>query len=440
MFDYNNLDSIDVFRLDIKPLTIQNGTFNTIANNENAVVYKEDGTVKGVRDLYFKRGINVNRSFTTLKNIKHYVEGQITPREQVEQGKMGVGYYGFFATTLSTNVTYEDCIVTARRCFLKNMIGVNTGTQGTYDIHCELSNKVVFKNCVQSNFWINSDGEAVPEGTPGAMISMATVPVFNPYKARTHWGIGGSNDCKNIEYIGCTLSRFDAHRGLYNGKVIDSTINCIALVGGGHMQIENVRWFSEGVIGNFIACARADYGSPWDGSISIKNVKAYPDWTCPFYVFSHSYVNWYYGYTCRIPYITVENLELFDTDGNPCPAGTELNLFNKDRTIMREPAIHLSETMFSHPFYADETGANRGGIEDTESYKNLNAVVPPESVKVTGNDGGYAFVVPNTYEYKGLGENGFFENTKFYYSETEYYEGTNHTGEETKTFKFVSLE
>ena len=439
LFDYDNLDAIDVFRIDIRPLTLRNGTFITLANHESTVLYNEDGTVKGRRDLYFKRGINVNRSFTTVKNVKHYVEGQITPREQAEEGKLGVGYYGFFATTLSTNVTYEDCIVTARRCFSTEMVGLRLGTQGSYDIHCELSNKVVFKNCIQSNFWINDEGEAVPEGTPGAKISMSSVKCF-PRGARTHWGIGGSNDCKNIEYHGCTLSRFDAHRGLYNGKIIDSTVNCIALVGGGHMQIENVRWFSEGSLGNYVACGRSDYGSPWEGSITVKNFKAYPDWSCPFYVFSHAYVNWYYGYTCRLPYIEVENLELYDENGNLCPKGTEINLFNHHRTILREPALHLPETMYSHPFYTDYSGANRGGIEDTESFKNLNMVVPPEKVKVTKNVGEYAYVVPNTYEYKGLGENGFFEKTKFYYSDTEYYEGTNHKEEKTESYKFITVE
>ena len=140
MFDYKNLDTIDVYRLDIKPLTLENATFTTLANNECAI-YVDDAGRKRFRDIYFKRGINVNRSLTTVRNVKHYVEGQISPLEQKEQLKLCVGYYGFFATTLSHGVTYEDCVVTARRCFTKNPAGVGSGTQGTYDIHNELSNK-----------------------------------------------------------------------------------------------------------------------------------------------------------------------------------------------------------------------------------------------------------------------------------------------------------
>ena len=45
------------------------------------------------------------------------------------------------------------------------------------------------------------------------------------------WGIGGTNYCKNMEYIGSTLSRLDAHAGLYNGRIIDSTVNYISLTG-----------------------------------------------------------------------------------------------------------------------------------------------------------------------------------------------------------------
>ena len=447
MFDYNNLDSIDVFRLDIKPLTIQNGTFTTIANKENTVLRGEDGKVKGIRDLYFKRGINVNRSFTTVKNVKHYVVEGISPKLQVT-GVLGVGYYGFFATTLATNVTYEDCVLTGRRCYSQVVAGVGkVGPQGTYDLHCDLSNKIVFKNCIQSNFWINDEAQAVEEGTRGAKCSMSSCSAFNEkgVPSRVHWGIGGSNDCKNMEYYGCTLSRFDAHRGLYNGKIIDSTICCASIVGGGDFIMENVRWFAEGPNdhGNALICTRSDYGSPWDGTVTIKNVKAYPQTESeyPTFLMYRAYDNWDFGYTCRFPSMNIENLKYYDRDtGKPMPEGFEVKLLQEKKSLSFEPALHLPETLNSHPFYTDFSGVKRGGIEDTESYKNLNPIVPPEYIKIIGNDGGYVFAVPNTYEYKGLGENGFFEKTKFYYSETEYYEGTNHTGEDTKTFKFVSLE
>ena len=53
-----------------------------------------------------------------------------------------------------------------------------------------------------------------------------------------YWGIAGSSYCKNMTYDGCMLSRFDAHAGIYNGKIINSTINAVEIIGGGtHTEI-----------------------------------------------------------------------------------------------------------------------------------------------------------------------------------------------------------
>ena len=88
---------------------------------------------------------------------------------------------------------------------------------------------------------------------------------------------------------------------------------------------------------------------------------------------------------------------------------------------------------------------------------NLNMVRPPEFIKIINNDGvdtdgdgigdtgGYTFKVTDTStqgisngRYWGVEENfgGFFGSTKFYYSETEYFQGTAHQ-EQTLTTTFV---
>ena len=443
MFDYEYLENLDVFRIDDTPITIQNGTFTTLANNENTVLYDENGKVRGIRDLYFKRGISVKRSFTTVKNITHLVEGEIPPSEQVK-GVMGVGYYGFFTTTLTTNVTFEGCTMAARRCYSPSAAGVGRGgAQGTYDLHCDRTNKSVFKNCTQSNFWVNDDAKGVPEGTPGAKFAWESNVAFSVVQP-TFWDIGGSNDCKNMEYIGCTLSRYDAHRGLYNGKIVDTRINCISLVGGGEMLIDNVTWYSSGEssVENSLIFLRGDYGCTWNGNITIRNMKAYPVLSAPTNLVHCAYVNWNFGYPATLPNITVENIRYYDyKTGEELPEGFEVKLFENRRSIGIDAALHLPETLNTHPWYDDvENPNNFSGVQDTESLKNVNPVVPFEYVKVLDNNGGYVFSVPDTYNYKELHEDGFLETTKFYYSETEYYEGTNHTGEVTKTFKFVPVE
>ena len=442
MFDYCYLDHLDVFRIDDVPLTLKNGTFITLANNENTVLYDENGKVRGFRDLYFKRGISVRRSFTTVKDIVHKVEGEITPAEQVK-GKMGVGYYGFFTSNLTTNVTFENCIMAARRCYGRNVSGVGGGgAQGTYDLHCDRTNKTVFRNCIQSNFWVDGEGNAVSKDAPGARFAWEPADAF-PIVAPTFWDIGGSNDCKNIEYIGCTLSRYDAHRGLYNGKIIDTTINCISLVGGGNMVIDNVTWYSNGLrsVENSLVFLRGDYGCTWNGNITIRNMKAYPKLEAPTNIIHCAYVNWDFGYPATIPNITIENIKYYDyATGEQLPAGFSARLFENERCIKIDAALHLPETLNTHPWYDDENWENFNGIQDTESFKNVNQVVAPEYLKIVGNEAGYVFSIPDTYSYKGLGDKGFLEKTKFYYTDTEYYEGTNHTDEDTRTFKFTPVE
>jgi hypothetical protein len=125
-----------------------------------------------------------------------------------------------------------------------------------------------------------------------------------------HWGIGGTNFCKNMEYIDCLLSRFDAHCGLYHGKIENSTINGLEVVGHGTLTLENSRLFGRyggktAGAGNSLIYLRGDYASTWDGEIKLKDFTAYERITedAGAFVFYHSYNNWNFGY-------------LFDAQGN----------------------------------------------------------------------------------------------------------------------------
>ena len=94
------------------------------------------------------------------------------------------------------------------------------------------------------------------------------------------------------------------------------------------------------------------------------------------------------------------------------------------------------------------------------NYENYNVVIPPEYIKIFGNDGvdedgdgegdgGYVFKVINTAvngvssgSFNGVEDNngGFFGSTKFYYDDNDkskYFQGTDHEEQtETDTFKF----
>ncbi len=88
MWDYDNLDSIEVIRADVKPITVEGGKFTTLACNTNCVVYNAEGNPIDVNEPYIKRGIHINRSNTTLRNVEHYVVGEISINRQ-KRGEVG---------------------------------------------------------------------------------------------------------------------------------------------------------------------------------------------------------------------------------------------------------------------------------------------------------------------------------------------------------------
>ena len=470
MFDYSNVDYIEVYFLDDEPLTISGGIFTTKASAVDIVYFDKDGN-KAIHDTYFQRGIEVKRSYTKVKNVQHYVEGEITVKEQLA-GKLGTAYNGFFGASYANEVTFEDCVLTGRRCYNKSSsAGLSGGTTGTYDFRAGRVNKIILKNCTQSNFFVELDEEnrvtATTEDNPKAQLSMISIPGTS---YQLHWGAGCTDFCKNMEFIGSTIARFDAHQGLYNGKIIDSTVNYIAITGGGNMIIENSRWFAAkpDYNANSLIHLREDYGSTWDGTVSVKNVQAYvftknsAGNDVDTWLVMHQYKNWYHGYTSVFPSIEIDNLDYYDIETKAAlPAGYEIKLCGSSMT--GEPALHLEQTLNKVAYLPDVDNDNDGFVDGTEiefdgdsdwngvatsSKENLNPIKPPEFIKITGNDGisgggGYIYVIPRTdgFEVSDGGyydsvENfgGFFGDTKFI-TENNTYLGTNHENAETFMFK-----
>ena len=282
MFDYNNIDYIEVYRLDIKPITLEGGTFTTRATNINTLVKNADGTYTNY-GAYFHRGFNIKRSYTTLRGVKHYITDEKPMRDQLDENGeviyISPCYQGFYLASYADHVIFEDCVISGRRCYNYR----TGGAGGTYGLSGNAVNKLVFKGCRQANFWVivdeNGDIKPATEDTPGAMTSMSGYEVKGR-RLMMHWGIGGSNFCKNMEYIDCLLSRYDAHQGLYHGKIVNSTINGMEIVGMGNLLLENSRWFAAGSnnragAGNSLFYLRDDYASTWEGELTVKNFEAY---------------------------------------------------------------------------------------------------------------------------------------------------------------------
>lgn len=89
-----------------------------------------------------------------------------------------------------------------------------------------------------------------------------------------YWGSMGTNEITNLIIIGSKLKRIDTHYHLWNLTIRDSETQAIKATGGGEMIIENTNVVStdENSTRSFIYF-RDDYGSTWDGSVTINDSK-----------------------------------------------------------------------------------------------------------------------------------------------------------------------
>ena len=418
MFDYNNINKIDVYRTDDTPITVKGGNVTTIACNCTVVRVDSEGNTR--RAGYFARGLNVNRSHTVIDGVKHSVVGEISLERQ-RQGEKGAHYVGFFTNTAADGILIKNCTLQGRRYYR---------VCGTYEFNARLVNNIVLENCIQSNFWVDKDGN--PSATDTGRLSMERVEVdgANPPYC---WGTGGTNFCKNMVYKGCTLSRFDAHQGLYNGACIDSTVQAFELIGKGTFTVKNVKWFSYNATASSVLALRGDYGSTWDGEIVIDGLDLYataPELTLvPF-----GFANWYFGYKCHIPNVSIKGVRVFDkVTRNPMPAGYPVNIYSKG--IAAEPYMHKAETKQTHPRaiqWSEALGSKAFLPVPERGFVNDNPITPPEYVKLIDNEAGYLYALPKSDD-----PEFFLANTKFYYNESSFYVGTNHS--DTEGFTFVEI-
>src|SRR5690606_40982672 len=88
-----------------------------------------------------------------------------------------------------------------------------------------------------------------------------------------YWGIMGSNFCKNLVLDHCSFSRFDAHMGVANATIRNSTLGHqgINAIGTGTFTVENST-----INGRNLVNLRSDYGSTWEGELLIRNCTFVP--------------------------------------------------------------------------------------------------------------------------------------------------------------------
>jgi len=487
MFDYTGLSSVVVYKLDpATAITVENGTFITKESKVNHM--STDGTWKGG---YIARGMNVMRSYTTVKNIEHVVNIGFTLDERAA-GAEGPSNNGWFRAENANEVTFKDCIIPARIAYNQS---------SSYNLRGMLVNKLICDGCVQSNFWVtidpttheiidavNYDKSAIgycTKSSADALVGMGSTPDTLNLKVkygsrkgaalRLCWGVGGTNYCKNMQYLNSSLSRIDAHAGLYNGAVINCNINDLELTGYGEFIMQDTNWYpySASIPLLFL---RSDYGYHWDGDILVKNVNAHVYDGSSLYLANHIYNNnWYFGYTPAFPNITVDNLDLYSMNtGDPLKKNTMIYISkfqNKDKykhLLVNDPSdteANKSDNLTAifdiidadGDGYVDEPLMDRnkdgkvdqndlcdldgdGKVGNTslpylDSYKgnpesvwdgikipgctvNLNITKPPQYIKVINNDGvnetgGYRFIIKDTSG-EGISDGGWYNTDETY--------------------------
>ena len=265
IWDFEQITDITALPIDEATLTITGGHFTTIANKADS------------KYTYYSRGIAIRRSNVIVDGLEHRITGE---------EDHGAPYGGFIFAGDCSYVTVRNTILTGHKMYQTiGSAGVSV-SMGTYDISLNRALNVSFVNCSQTND-IN-DGR--------------------------YWGILGSNYCKNLIYDKCIFSRFDAHMGVANATIRNSTLGHqgINAIGCGTFTVENST-----IYGSSLINLRSDYGSTWQGEFIIRNCVFVPSGGRPTSasLIGGSYSGQHdFGYTCYMPErITIENLKIDDS-------------------------------------------------------------------------------------------------------------------------------
>lgn len=266
IWDFDQITDITALPIDEDTLTITGGRFTTIANQAES------------KYNYHGRGIAIRRSNVVVDGLEHLITGE---------GEHGAPYSGFLNIGDCAYVTIKNTILTGHKTYQTIGSAGVTVSMGTYDISVNRALNVSFVNCRQTND-INDN---------------------------TYWGIMGSNYSKNLLYDNCIFSRFDAHMGVANATIRNSTLGHqgINAIGSGVFTVEN----STARGRNFINL-RPDYGSTWQGQIIIRNCIFVPANGRPIsanLIGGSNSGQHDFGYTCYMPErITIEGLYIDDSN------------------------------------------------------------------------------------------------------------------------------
>ncbi|NJB87832.1 hypothetical protein GGR26_003618 [Lewinella marina] len=261
IWDFDRITGITARPIEEDTLYITGGRFVTVANQAES------------KYTYYSRNIVVERSRVVVDGLTHLITGE---------GEHGAPYGGFINLRNCAYVTVRNCVLTGHKTYSTIGSAGRPVSMGSYDILANGALNVSFVNCTQTND-IND---------------------------RTYWGIMGSNYCKNLVYDGCVLSRFDAHKGVANATIRNSTLGHMGInaIGSGTLTVENTT-----VRGGRFVNLRSDYGSTWRGQLRLRDCTFVPTNGGAAVIDGHYSAQHDFGYVCYMPdTITISGLHIDD--------------------------------------------------------------------------------------------------------------------------------
>jgi len=326
IWNFDQITDLTALPLDKTILKITGGRFTTIANKAES------------KYTYYSRNIMINRSNVLLDGLEHYVIGE---------GEHSAPYGGFINIQDCAYVTVKNTILTGRKTYKTIGSAGKPVAMGSYDITVNRAIDVSFTNCSQSND-INDS---------------------------TYWGIMSSNYSKNLVYDKCTFSRFDAHMGVANATIKNSTLGHMGInaIGSGVLTVENTTIYGRNLIN-----LRSDYGSTWQGKIIIRNCVFIPSkgkFSSASLIGGFNSGMHNFGYTCYLPeQITIENLHINDANPSEDYLGpTIYNNFNPKVTDYsyqeKFPYIRTKEILLKN--VTTESGKDLKVSSNPYLFKNL---------------------------------------------------------------------
>ena len=293
-WNYNGcIDSVQVWPIPDTVVTVKNGIFTTNTNN---IVKQKKSDGKVFEREMIKRNIAVEYTGNVnFYNIIHYLNEDINAPYTIEEQnrKTANTYYGFIHLDNASNVILKNVKLSAHT-FEPTKNGADTG-KGTYDL--TLYNSI--------NVLLNAVDYACKDTEDAA-----TCEDRNMQRKTERWGTVATEENKNIRVVDTKINRMDAHRGVQNLQITNSTIGVrgLRLIGSGYFYGDNLTFDKSS---NIIEL-RGDYGSTWDGDILLQNSNYnYPqNKTTSTFIYSGNSGKNYYGYNAVFPNLYFNNINV----------------------------------------------------------------------------------------------------------------------------------